>query len=177
MDIEEVIEIAKKKSLSGGELLKLVNRKANLMTYPQLTKYDDIDKAMGKYKALILLYETKQNYGHWTCVFKRNNNTIEHFDSYGMKPDDELAFIPEYFRIVSNQELPHLTALLYKSGYNVEYNDKKLQIQKKDVNTCGRWVAMRIIFRNMNIDDFIELFKGTKYYSSDDLITLITYIL
>lgn len=49
------------KPLSDDDVLKICNYKANLMTYPELVEYDNIDDALGKHKALILLYETKKN--------------------------------------------------------------------------------------------------------------------
>lgn len=144
-------------SLSNGDINKLLDGKCNIMSYDQLSKYDNIDSAMGKYGALILLYQTKQNYGHWCCVFKRNNNTIEFFDPYGLFPDDELEFVPKNMRKVLNEDYPHLTWLLYNSGYKkIDYNSKQLQKFKGDVNTCGRHCAVRIMLRNLPIDEYIK---------------------
>lgn len=181
-NIHDLLQEAKKKSLSSDELLNLVKHKANLMVYSELTKYNDLDKAMGKYGCLILLYETKKNYGHWTCIIKRksintNKIIIEHFDSYALMPDDELKFVPEYFRDIGKERLPHLTALLYNSGYPIEYNDHKLQEKMIDVNTCGRWVGMRINLKHLPIEEFIKLFKGDKHFNSDDLVTLSTILI
>lgn len=175
-DLYYLVQQAKQKSLSNFELLKMVKEKANLLLYPELIKYNNIDKALGKFGALILLYETSKNYGHWVGVFKRDKNTIEHFDSYGLFPDDELKFIPEYFRDTNNERLPHLTALLYKSGYNIEYNDHKLQQKMKDVNTCGRWVGMRLLLRNLHIDEFIKIFINNKCLNPDDIVTLMSFL-
>ena len=96
-------------ALSDKDIMRLIKGKANLLTYTELQKYNNIDQVLGPYSALVLLYETSKNFGHWVCVFKVNENTIEHFDSYGLKPDDELKFIPEYFREVNYEEIPHLT--------------------------------------------------------------------
>lgn len=172
--LQTVINKMKSKSLSSNDLLKLVNYKANLMTYPELTKFRTIDEALGPHKALIILYETRKNYGHWCCVFRRNNKIIEFFDSYGLLPDDELKFIPEHFRDLNNERLPHLTVLLYKSEAQIEYNDKQLQQKMKDINTCGRWVGLRLILRELPIDTFNYMFTKYKFINADDIVTILS---
>lgn len=163
----------KKKSLSDGDIMFLLNEKANIMTYPELTKYHDLDEALGPHSALVLLYETKRKFGHWTLVFKLDNDTVEFFDSYSLMPDDELSFIPEHYRIENNELLPHLTYLLYNSGYNVEFNDYKLQAHVKDTNTCGRHVVARLLFRNMDIDNYVDMISETGM-DPDTFVTVLT---
>ena len=159
-------------ALSDKDIMRLIKGKANLLTYTELQKYNNIDQVLGPYSALVLLYETSKNFDHWVCVFKVNENTIEHFDSYGLKPDDELKFIPEYFREVNYEEIPHLTYLLYNSGYNVIYNEFKLQKKKKGINTCGRWVATRLIYRMIPQKVFAKFFL--EYNNPDEIIVQLT---
>jgi hypothetical protein len=168
-----ILKHYEKKALNGREMLQLVKGCANLLTYPQLVEYDNIDDALGPNGAIILLYETRKHFGHWVCIFKRDDNTIEHFDSYGLKPDDELEKIPMNFRLINNSYYPHLTALLFKSGYDIEYNDYRLQRHIKDVNTCGRHVACRLNFRYMDIDDYFDMIKSTDLHP-DMFVTLMT---
>ncbi len=151
------------KSLSGSDILEIVNHKAKIMTYNELEGYDDIDDVLDENGCCIVLYETKKNYGHWVCILKRGN-TIEHFDSYGTFPDDELKFVPEYYREMNYKGYPHLTALLFfsKHKYKIEYNQFKLQKKRKGVNTCGRWVAMRIVCKDMPIEKFAKSFLNFK---------------
>jgi len=156
-------------SLSESDIKTMLNGQCNVLTYPELVNYDNINDAMGPHGALILLYMTNQNYGHWVCAFKRNNNAIEFFDSYGFFPDDELKLIPEYFRKVSNQLYPHLTYLLLKSKNKIEYNNVQLQKLKKDVNTCGRWCIVRIMLRNLTINEFVRKFQDNGDFKVTEL--------
>lgn len=174
---KELVQELKKYSLNEEDMLDLVDGKAKIMTYSELTNYDDIDDALGKHGAIILLYESEKYYGHWTALFKRGN-VIEFFDSYGLKPDDELKMIPDNFRRVNNMELPHLTALLYYSPkkYRISYNEHYLQELNPDINTCGRWVAMRLIFRDLTLRKFIDLLRHRKW-NLDDLVTIVTFLL
>jgi len=161
-------------SLSNTEVMHLIDGKANLIQYPQLVNVTNIDQILEPYGACIILFLTKQNYGHWTCVFKVNNNTIEYFDPYGLFIDEALDFNKDnYFRIENNQNYAHLTYLLYHSKYEITYNQYKFQSKKKGVSTCGRHTAMRLIMRNLSLDEY------KKYITSfnidpDELVTLLT---
>lgn len=171
MDI--FINKLKDKSLSGDDLINLVDGKANILTYPELSQYKNIDQCLKPHNALIILVETKKNYGHWVCLLK-NGKTLEYFDPYGLKVDDALKFIPAHFRMENNEKFPHLSYLLLNSKYELVYNHYKLQKFMKDVNTCGRHVAMRIILRNVPIDEYIALLTKTKHYNPDFFVTALT---
>lgn len=165
------------KSLSGEEVLKIVGNKANMLTYPELTKYENIDECLGQHGALVLLYETRENYGHWCClIHHKDRNLYEFFDSYGIFPDDEFKWIPQHFRIKSNQVYPHLTWLLYNSKAKVEYNHHKLQMKsgKNVIATCGRHVACRINYRNVKLDDYAKILTKNKGHPPDEIVTLLT---
>lgn len=170
MNLEEL----KKKALSGYELLKLVDNKANLIKYPELATCNNLLDLLDQFGACIILYETRLNYGHWCCLIKRGD-TIEHFDSYGLIPDDELKYVPDVFRTQNNMKFPHLTYLLMNlpMKYKIEFNEHKLQEKKKGINTCGRWVALRINNKNMPIKDFANCFKDD-FYNPDDIAVLET---
>ncbi len=163
----------RQKSLSGDEILKIAGGKAKVITYPELRKYNRIEDAFDKNKALIIIYLTRHNYGHWTCLFEGKDKRIEFFDSYGLLPDDEIKFIPEIFRRQSGQYLPHLTWLLYNSNRKIHYNNHKLQKDLADNNTCGRHVGLRLLLRDATCDEYAKLFKGYKL-SPDEIVTIIT---
>jgi hypothetical protein len=171
--MERKINRYKKKSLSNHDVLNICNNKADFYTYPEIVKFKTLDQLLGRHKAVILLYLTKKNYGHFCALLKQNPNTISFFDSYGLMPDDELKFAPMHFRKKNNQYKSHLTKLMYDSGYNIDYNDHKLQSKKNDIATCGRWTGLRILFRNLTNDKFANLFTN-EYLDPDELITAIT---
>jgi hypothetical protein len=177
MDKEEIPKDSVSYSLTNEDIDNILGHKSNIKLYKELKKYDTIDKVLGKHKYVIILYETKQHYGHWTLVFKLDDNTIEHFDSYGLKPDDELDFIKPLFKVINGTTQPYLTYLLLKSKYNVEYNNYKLQEKKKGVNTCGRHILFRLINRDKNIDEYKKyldkLVKKYKVNNYDELLTKI----
>jgi len=173
MSIKDIKKWASR-PLSTTEVMKIVNNKANVMNYRKLQKYDNIDDALGKWGAVILLYESRLNFGHWTLVFRADDGTLEHFDAYGCKPDDEIKHVPEYFRKLHYNKIPHLTYLLYMSNEPVRYSQYKLQKLNPKINTCGRWVAMRLLCRHIDEDQFHDLMTKPKYINPDYLVTLAT---
>ncbi len=162
-----------KKSLSGEEVLMICDNKAKMYTYPELVKFNNIDDLLKPYGAIIILYLTKENYGHFCCIFKQNKTTISFFDSYGYLPDDQLKFAPMHFRKSHDQYYPHLTYLMYNSNYKIDYNNHVLQSSKKDIATCGRWTGVRILLRNLTNDEFADLFLDEKI-KPDSLVTALT---
>lgn len=168
------------KALSSDEVSMLVGYKANYLNYRDFARYNNIYDAMGKYRALILLYLSKPSYGHFTCVFERDNNTIEFFDSIGTfkLPDDELELISEEQRVINNEVKPHLLKLLYDTKKHIEYCDFPLQSKNPNIKTCGRHVAIRLHLRFLNIDEYIDLMnyltKKLNLRSIDELVTMLT---
>lgn len=161
-------------ALSAEDILKLVNGHANVITYTDLANISNIEQILQPYGACFLLYQTTQkNYGHWCAIMSRPN-VISVFDSYGILPDDELKWTKSNLRKVLKQDYPHLTALLYQSNYNIEYNDHILQSRANNVKTCGRWSAVRLLYKELNDDQFSKLFMGKNGYSNDEYITLYT---
>tara|TARA_R110002153_G_scaffold25979_3_gene81894 strand:- start:1454 stop:1948 length:495 start_codon:yes stop_codon:yes gene_type:complete len=161
-------------SLSGLDILK--NVKCNLIQYKDINQYNSIEDLLGKYKKCVILYHTKKDYGHWTCLYE-NNGTIFFFDSYGFIPDDELKFLHKDLKAELNSNHRYLTQLLYNSNKPVEYNEYQLQDRKKNVNTCGRWVILRLKYPKISVNDFYDIFKeSSKYINNDELITQLVNI-
>jgi len=175
MDAEKYsLSEREKYSLSDKDIRKLTSGQTKIIKYVELSKYKSIDSVMHPHNSLTILYETSPNYGHWVCLIRRGR-IIEHFDSYGLKPDDELKFIPEYFRNQSGRDIPHLSYLLYYATprYEIHYNEYKLQSRDKEIATCGRWVCTRINKLRLTTDEFAEAFKDPQY-TPDQLVTLLT---
>lgn len=180
-DIKNVLKRYADIALSDDEVLKLVDGKANLILYPDLHKYNNIDEILNPYGACILLYESKPKYGHWCCIFKVNDNLIEYFNPYGGfhegYPDQSLEYIPMEFRLKSYQYYPYLSFLMYNSPYKLSYNEYQFQKHNKNIKTCGRWCGLRICFKNLSLDHFYKLIKFIKkelQIDSDHLVTLLT---
>lgn len=107
---------------------------------------------------IAVLYETEPGYGHWTAVLQTPEG-IEHFDSYGLKPDAELKFVPPEYRVAFAATAPHLLRLLARDGRDVNYNEYKLQGGGK-IATCGRWVMVRCKNHRLTTEQFADAMEG-----------------
>ncbi len=174
----ELLKVYEDVALSDDQLLKLVDGKANLVLYPDLINYSSIDQVLGDNDACILLFEAKPNYGHWTCLH-RKDNTVEFFNPYGGYPDDSLDYIPMHFREVSNQLEPYLSQLMYDSPYSLTYNEHKFQHKGKDIKTCGRHCAMRLIYRDFDLPEYAAMMKlltNETGLTTDELVSYLTSV-
>jgi hypothetical protein len=171
--MNKIIKKLEKHSLSDNELLELVSNKANLLTYTEVSKINTMDELLGPYGACIILYLSKHNYGHWCCIFLVGSNELEFFDPYGTYIDFQLKHIPEYFRKVSGQMCPHLSCLMINSPYLLSYNEYKFQKHEKDISTCGRHVAIRLILRKLDLESYKDFITSTPN-DPDYVVTMLT---
>ncbi len=146
--------------LFGNQVQQLAKYPYRILKYRDILNYNSLDDLLGRDGAIILLYEFQFNIGHWFCVFKLNDNTIEVFDSLGYKPDFELSKVKKEFRQEFGEASPYLSKLLRDSPYRLTFNDYKLQAH--NTGTCGRWVGLRLRNRNRSLNQFVKLFNKFK---------------
>lgn len=151
----------------------------------RLLKYYDIH-SLPSYKYLfddngkcLLLFELKNNSGHWVCLyFDKKKKIIYFFDSYGSFPDSQLGYIPKNFKKQSKQDYAYLSILLDKAiddGIQIDYNNVKLQGPK--TATCGRWCGLRLLMTYCSNDEFSDFFTylSKKYdFPPDNIVTILT---
>ena len=157
------------------------NFKKNIIKYSDIDDYSTIDKLLpGKKSYKIILIEDTYNSGHWVCLM-RNGSTLEYFNSYGLKPSVELDGLPKLVNKQLDQDVKHLNILLNKalSKYDIIYNKVKFQKLENNVNTCGKWVLIRVmLFKKLSMDlyqfiQFIDEVKKKLKLSSDQVVTLL----
>ena len=149
-----------------------------VITYNKVKNFKTIDQMLGKDGCCVLLYLSKEGYGHYVSVFKRGKSIIEVFDSYkDMKPDQELKYVSKEENEKFHQDNPYLTALLYTSGKQIHYNNYAMQKMDNNISTCGRWAIVRILHRDKSIDAFNKWIKSecAKWkMTPDELVTSMT---
>ncbi len=185
MDTQDIInlrdEIDKFKdvALSTRDILDIVDGKANVVLYSQIHTLDSIDDLLKPYGAAVILYETHENYGHWTCLTLRDEYTkkgrqiLEFYDSYGLPFDAQLKDIPKEFAEKTFQDQPYLSKLIIKDNcpYRLSYNEFQFQELTPNTKDCGRWCALRILLKELPLKVFRDFFYGLY---SDDLVTILT---
>jgi len=166
--ISKLIANAESIDLNENEIKWITNGAANILAYHELAPFTNISQMFNGKPCCILLYETKENFGHWTCLIDRGQS-FEFFDSYGFAPDAELNF-------ATYDHTPYLTNLLKASGKPVTHNTVDLQKWASDVNTCGRWASTRCAMRNYNNEQFAQLFTDNAGYNPDFYCSALTFL-
>lgn len=105
--------------------------------------------------------------GHW-IVMLNHGDTYEHFDSYGITMDEELA-ITHAEPLLSNLFETNQEKRLVETGL-------KLQEKREDVNTCGRWCVARIRLQKLDPHQFAQVIQ-TAHATPDITVTLMTMFL
>jgi len=147
--------------LNPNEIYKICQVPFRLVKYSDLHRFDSLDEIFNGLKAIVLLFESRKGYGHWTCLIKQKDR-ICFFDPYAFVPDDELHFSNIGFRKMNNMDLPYLTALLYFSKLPCDYNDHQFQRFDKRILTCGRHTAWRLKHHHLTNDEYIKQFGHLK---------------
>lgn len=177
--MDNIIKNAENISLTFDDIKKICEpNNVEIIEYKNLMHLDNINDVFSNYDNVIILYTTRRNYGHWV-VLMRYNNTLEYFDSYGKIYDFELSLSYDTIMAIGGVAVPQLTYLLndakniYK--YNVIYNNVQLQKFHHDVNTCGRYCALRIKLRHIDLNRFINLLLH-QTNNPDMIVTYLTYL-
>lgn len=160
-------------ALSGEDLVRLVGNIEVLM-YPDLDEYRDLDDLFKKRDQVVVLFLTEsKDFGHWLAMLlHRHKNVIEVFDSYGMTVDSHRTWLSPSKLKSLDQVAPQMKDLINKSKYHAVYNDKCLQADGK--NTCGRHVASRILHKDMLLPAYIQMIENSGV-DPDEFVTLLTY--
>jgi hypothetical protein len=167
--------------ITDTDLSKYDISKENIIEYNQLADYNTIEQLLPRNKSYkIILIEEKDNSGHWVCVL-RYKKTIEFFNSYANFPSLELSMISPEKNLELGQDKQYLNILLTKAlgKFNVIYNKVPFQKLQTGVNTCGKWVILRILMLthyNYTLAQFIEFMKNLKKnykLDYDELVSLL----
>lgn len=174
--MDKELEYYENIALSDHDVLQLLNGKVHIELYPNIYKYNTLDELLGRYSACILLFEAKPKYGHWVLIFKLNKDEVEFFNPYGGYPDDSLMHIDTEFRKSSNQIFPKLSELLLDSPYELFSNEFEIQGRGKYIKTCGRHCVVRLINRNLDIYEYMDMLDNIKKKTKMNYDEIVTYI-
>ncbi len=171
-NVNESIDIVKERLsayITNDDLVRYFGNDINnqILKYSELSQFKHIEEILPHDKSYkIILIEEKLNSGHWVLIMRYGEH-IEFFNSYGLKPSAELDFLSCLRNCFLGQNTKHLNILLDKarSRFKIIYNKKKFQKVKNGINTCGRWIILRIImmcFFGMDLYSFIHFMEKLK---------------
>jgi hypothetical protein len=160
-------------ALGEDDLRKLLGN-VPIYRYPELEKLSSPEEMFKGHDAVIILFLTEdQDTGHWLAVLNYPDH-YEVFDSFGVAIDGNRTWLSKAELLEFNETAPLLQQLLSKGNKPVTHNTTKLQ--QDDSDTCGRWVAARILNRAMPLPQFVSMMKGGAG-KPDDTVTRMIYSL
>jgi hypothetical protein len=166
------IQSLEKEDLSFEDLKRMMGPKwdaeTRFLNWDELANYKLMSELMTKPAVIILLHiegPHAPSVGHFILLLDFNDH-LEHFDSYGLTMEEELAITHEQ----------HLTRIFKTYRKPVINNTKKLQTFRKDINTCGRWIVTRRMLSHLTLDKFLK-FISNFHLNPDDLVTAMTTLL
>jgi hypothetical protein len=161
--------------LSNKDIINVIRRydptfsQHNIIEYPDLAKMN-INLLLpyeNDYK--VIFFITGENgftkSGHW-CAIAWKQGKVMWFDPYGLKPDAEEKWLSNRERVKFREDQPILHEIVPKN--KLVSNPIDFQSEKLDVNTCGRWVCMFVIyccFQRHSIQQFHEYIESIKLNS------------
>jgi hypothetical protein len=179
-DTEESIQARISKPMTDLDLEQYTGVKPeDIIKYSQLKNYASITDLLPKDKSFrIILIEDKYNSGHFVAIL-RYGDTIEFWNSYAGKPDDDWKFINRMIRAILGENSNELTRLFKNAedlGFKTTHNTTRVQKLSNNIQTCGRWCVLRIelMKAGYNLPQFItfvkqyakKLGKSTDYIAS-----------
>lgn len=168
-------------ALTGQDIqhiLRSVGENTNIIEYADLYKINRIENVMINH-SVVILYRSTPTQAHWCCCYF-NSEGFNFFDPYGIIIDNEINEItqnnPTYANDYYRNGTKRLIELIINGDYGkINYNEHKLQDMKADINTCGRWCATRLIYKEYSLKDFVDLLnKYKRNRTLDDLVCDIT---
>ena len=164
-----VLEQIEKQPISLATLRSKVPRHTKVMEYDQLPESGSLERVLGRYKCLIVLYTMhdprNRPIGHFSTILRHGKGKYEYFSSYGYRPEQEIA---------KTHSSGKLMRLLGKSFVR---SNARLQ-NKLHSNTCARWAAARCFLHEVPLQVFVKTFTTrVSLKTADDLVTLSTLFL
>jgi hypothetical protein len=142
--------------LSGGDIKTLLNQQVKIVRFSDLYKYKSLIELLPKKNSFVVIFLETENYyrGHWVALM-RYNNYFEFFDSYGLTEQQDYSLVPNKTKEDLNEK--DYLKILFK-GYNVVQNKKDFQKWSDKIDTCGRWVVIRIylFLQGYDLKEFIR---------------------
>ena len=157
----------------------LHSRQKLLLASTDLKNVTNINDVFSKDLTCALLIPTTSKYsGHWCWILKHKDGTVEFGDPYGLPPEDQMKWISKSKRKELGMIKPLLLPLLkkyYDEGHNVIYNNYVFQNDGPDVNDCGRWVGIRLLYKHLPLKQFNKMVNSSDVYDDDAVVTLMSY--
>lgn len=148
--------------LSDTDIKRVAGSTGLLITrYPDLAQFSSWDQFLSNnaHAAAVLFLVDGPTSGHWIAAFDGPDETAHVWDPLGMALDAQRQQVEPDKLASLGQNRPQFARLLVTAeseGKTPVVNHVEFQDFKPSVNTCGRWVALRILHRDKTDPEFKE---------------------
>ena len=105
------------KALSDSDIRTILGAAIKIVKYSERAGVGSLDELLPRLvDYCIILYDELLSRGHWVALLKYYD-MFEHFDSYVIKPDNELQCINMKKRRMLKQATPYLSHILHAERY------------------------------------------------------------
>ena len=158
MNIRDEFKNAKKeiaRPLSNHEIDKWLKKngiECNIFSYDRLDPDMNIDELFSKDGCCIILYNIgEQNTGHWTCLLYNQDGSVEFFDPYSSRLDDNLKY--------SKNRFPTISSILKNNGVKkILFSNMRFQRMNNNISTCGRHCSFRVLNKHLTLEEYQQGF-------------------
>lgn len=166
--------------LDEDDIRALLGSETRIITYPELAKYKSMDELLDRNGRAVILFLTdpkNRKTGHWIGVFTRPDGAYETFDAYGLPYGGPKRWLTGGELKDMGQSKPLLTNLLAAAGKPVYVSRMPLQKAGRDIATCGRWLALRMMLSRMPDDEFWDMAHSYPGLSPDAWVSNVIDVL
>ncbi len=142
-------------SLSGDEVNRLAGGGCRVVRYPELASFSSWNELVdnpGKAAIILFLVESESE-GHWICAFEGSDGPHV-FDPLGYACDAERSRLTPEKLAELGETQPQMRRLLNTADGTAHVSRNDFQQDKPGINTCGRWVGLRIQNRDLTDPQF-----------------------
>ena len=170
--VDEQLDDSDVKRVSGLPNLRVVR-------YPDMARFPTWDAMLGPAGAAAVLFLTESaTSGHWLAAFNGPDDTAHIFDPLGIGLDKQKDELGAEKASELGQDRAEFSRLLKTTSRRPVVNHEDFQAFNPQVQTCGRWVGLRIAAKDMKDPQFKSMvekgIKATGAGSADDWVTKVT---
>jgi hypothetical protein len=137
--------------LTGSDMTRLSG--AHVVLYGDLPKYASFQDMVGSGAAVLFPIASKKS-GHWMGAWQQGDES-HIFDPIGMRLDAELRYVAAGERQAVGADQPQFHVLLQRSPPSkVCVSTVHFEKNQPGIETCGRWVVLRLRHKDMEDDAF-----------------------
>ena len=165
-------------SLTVNDLKNICGNRAKVILFKDLGKYNGIQQMFGDCPNVILFSAVDNAMsGHFSALlYHSDTNVLELFDSFGF--DCNSLFrnaVYDREQLKGNNLLQMFVNICVRyDKVTFQCNTAKLQSQAPNMDTCGRYSAIRCRLRDLSLKEFVTLFQKNKSVTPDQIVSLMT---